>query len=197
MTCTYCGSRNGSGETRCRRCGRKPGDSLSSDFPITTGNLAPQLNPASRAIKPEGPKAVPAPPGALASAHAAASPNLAHAVQVPLFRERPSSNIIPIETYAPAPPRPAPKPAARPSTPRPRRPSRVNEDQGRLDFVPPDFLPPAPPAPKKLGTTVEAVIYCDAPVAHVLHRAVAAGLDWAMVTLGVGLFLLVFRFLGG
>src|SRR5262245_58025398 len=196
MTCSYCGSRNGVGETRCRRCGRKAGDTLTGEFPITTGNLAPQLHPSPRPTKPEGPQVIAAAAGASASAPAAASlNNLSRAVQVPLFRERPSSNIIPIETYAPAPPRPAPKPRVKPATtpgaPRPKRP-RASEDQGSLDF-----LPAAPPAPKKLGTTVEAVIYCDAPVAHVLHRAVAAAIDWSLVMLGVGLFLLIFRMLGG
>src|SRR5205085_182036 len=150
-----------------RRCGRKPGDTL-SDYPITTGNLAPKLQPSFRPERSEGPQVIAAAAGASASAPAAASPSLSRAVQVPLFRERPTSNIIPIETYAPAPPRAIPaKPAgAKPATPRPRRPRGVSEDQGSLDFHPADFLPSAPPSPKKLGTTVEAVIYCDAPVAH-------------------------------
>ena len=143
-------------------------------------------------MKPEGPQVIAAAAGASASAPAAASPSLSRAVQVPLFRERPTSNIIPIEHYA-APARPAPaRPAAKPSAPRARRPNRIDENQGSLDF-----LPPAPPAPKKLGTTVEAVIYCDAPVAHVMHRAVAAALDWSMVLIACGLFLLTFRLLGG
>jgi uncharacterized RDD family membrane protein YckC len=60
-----------------------------------------------------------------------------------------------------------------------------------------DFLPPAPPKPRTLGTTVEAVIYCEDPVASRLHRAVAAGLDWSMVLLAYGLYLLVYRFCGG
>ena len=60
-----------------------------------------------------------------------------------------------------------------------------------------DFLPPAPPKARTLGTTVEAVIFCDDPVASSLHRAVAAGLDWSMVLLAYGLFLLVFRLAGG
>jgi uncharacterized RDD family membrane protein YckC len=60
-----------------------------------------------------------------------------------------------------------------------------------------DFLPPAPAKPRQLGTTVEAVIYCEAPVATTLHRAVASALDWSMVTLGYALFLLGFYLLGG
>src|SRR6185503_8552480 len=77
--------------------------------------------------------------------------------------------------------------------PRPasRRGPRVSENQTRLDF-----LPPAP-GPRKLGTTVEAVIYCDAPVATPGHRALASAIDWAIVLLRYGLFLVTFQLLGG
>jgi uncharacterized RDD family membrane protein YckC len=44
---------------------------------------------------------------------------------------------------------------------------------------------------------VEAVIYCDSPVASKLHRFVAAALDWSMVLIAYGLFLLVFHAFGG
>src|SRR5690348_13475907 len=41
MTCTYCGCRNGEGEHRCRRCGRRPEDSLSAESSLRTdGALA-------------------------------------------------------------------------------------------------------------------------------------------------------------
>jgi uncharacterized RDD family membrane protein YckC len=73
-----------------------------------------------------------------------------------------------------------------------RRAPRVPEGQASLEF-----LPPAPPKPRTLGTTVEAVIYCEAPVATTLHRAVAAAIDWSMVLIAYGLFLLVFKFMGG
>lgn len=115
--------------------------------------------------------------------------NLTRAVQRPLFPERPESKVIPFEAYAP--PRPAsPKPAPRTQTRRPA--SRVNEAQGQLDF-----LPAMPVQPRTLGTTVEAVIFCDAPVATPLHRALAAALDWSMVLIGYGLFLLAFSMAGG
>src|ERR1035438_9144595 len=72
------------------------------------------------------------------------------------------------------------------------RKSKVPEGQGTLDF-----LPPAPPKPRQLSTTVDAVIYCEAPVASTLHRAVASAIDWSMVLLGYGAFLAAFHFLGG
>src|SRR5262249_29140967 len=89
-----------------------------------------------------------------------------------------------------APARPK-APSAKPASHAPRRP-RIVEGQGSLDF-----LPAEPPQPRKLPTTVEAVIYCEAPVATPLHRAVAAALDWAMVLIGYGLFLLTSCLAGG
>ncbi len=66
------------------------------------------------------------------------------------------------------------------------------ENQGVLDF-----LPPAELKPPTLDTTVEAKICCDFQVAPRVHRAIAAGLDWSMVLIGYGLFLALYRLLGG
>ena len=60
-----------------------------------------------------------------------------------------------------------------------------------------DFLPPTPHAPRTLKTSVEAVIYCDAPVATPTHRAVGAALDFGLIGMAIGLFLLTFHFCGG
>jgi len=60
-----------------------------------------------------------------------------------------------------------------------------------------DFLPPMPATPRTLSTSVNAVIYCELPVATTLHRAVASALDWSMVLIAYGIFLLVFRLMGG
>src|SRR5690349_20928073 len=168
MTCTYCSSHYGHAESRCPRCGRKPDDTLSEVWAApVSGNLAAQLHPSTQSKAEPAPRPV----------------DLARAVQVPLFRNS-TSKIVPIETYSPVRPRPEPpKPPKAPA----RRPSRVSADQGKLDL-----LPPAPAAPKKLSTTVEAVIYCDAPVAHPLHRAIPAGLDWSMVSIGAAIFFATF-----
>jgi uncharacterized RDD family membrane protein YckC len=56
---------------------------------------------------------------------------------------------------------------------------------------------PAPAKPRTLGTTVDASIYCDMPVANPLHRAMAAAVDWAMVLIAYGVFLAAFRLFGG
>ena len=178
MTCRYCGTRNGDGERRCVRCGRKPEDTLTTESatPFVHGALATQLQPRVHVMEPAAPAE-------------AKAPNLAGAVQASLFQDR-SAKVVPIASYAP--PRIDTKPRTAAPKAAPRRAKPVNEGQGTLDF-----LPPAPAKPRQLGTTVEAVIYCEAPVATTLHRAVAAALDWSMVLIGYGIFLTAFHMLGG
>ncbi len=115
---------------------------------------------------------------------------MGRAYQQQLFQQ--SSNVIPIESYIPVEPHTKPRTASAPRANRgPKRP-KVPEEQGSLDF-----LAPAPPKPRTLSTTVEAVIFCDAPVAVRLHRAVAAAIDWVMVLLAYGMFLFAFTQMGG
>ena len=155
-------------------------------MPFTRGALAAQLQPRLQAAEAEG-----------AAAAQARAPNLAGAVQAVMFPDR-TSNVIPIASYGP--PRAEARPNGRPEAPgRPaaqkppvRRPKPVVEAQGTLDF-----LPQAHAKPRQLGTTVEAVIYCEAPVATTPHRAVAAALDWSMVLIGYGMFLAAFYSMGG
>ena len=200
MTCRYCGTRNGEGEHRCVRCGRKPEDRLTADgsTPYMHGALATQLQPRLHVMEP-------------AQLEDRVAPNLSGAVQASLFQDRSlqdrsfqdrsfqdRSNVIPFAAYAPARVDPRPRAKAettvKPTTQKPavRRARPVPEGQGTLDF-----LPPAPAKPRQLGTTVEAVIYCEAPVATTLHRAVAASLDWAMVLIGYGVFLTAVHLMGG
>ena len=118
--------------------------------------------------------------------------------QALLFHEKPAGKVIPFEALAtpefePLSPAPKPRRAARPSTrAQTRSAAAANEAQPSLDF-----LPPAPPAVRKLGTTVEAVIFCDAPVATPAHRAFAAAIDGALILIAFGLFLTTFCLLGG
>jgi len=175
MTCHYCGTRNGDGEHRCTRCGRRPGDTLTVKAPVMTGAVATMLDPV---VRPETD-----PPAKTRRI----APKLARPIQTELF-ESPDAKVIPIARYAP---QLEPKPRAK-SEPVPRRRSKpVPDGQGTLDF-----LPPAPAKPRELGSTVEAVIFCEFPVATTLHRAVACALDWSMVLIGYGLFLGVIRALG-
>jgi len=150
-------------------------------MPATNGALATQLQPVPRMRLVER-----AQPG-----EARVSPNLAQAVQASLFQ---ASNVIAMPPRVESKPRARADASTKPPTHKAptRRAKPVPEGQGSLDF-----LPPAPAKPRQLGTTVEAVIYCEAPVATTLHRAVASALDWSMVLLAYGLFLLGFYALGG
>jgi len=171
MTCSYCGTRLGLGEQRCRVCGRKNDDRLTYGFTlVTSGALAAAPEPARRELPAQ--PAVPRPPR-----------DLGRAVQTSLFPDKLASNVVLI---APARPRTAAR------KPRAKTGRRVPEGQGKLEF-----LEAAPARPRTLGTTVEARIFCDAPVAVPLHRAVAAALDWAMVLIAYGWFLVAFRLFGG
>jgi len=171
MTCGFCGSRNGDGEHRCRRCGRRPGDTLTTEFAHRTqGQLA--MQPVLQEVE------------------APVRSNV-RAFQPSLFPS--PSNVIPFEAYSPVEPRARqPRAETTPAKPRAPRKKPVPEGQGQLDF-----LAPAPPKPRTLSTTVEAMIFCDAPVAVTLHRAVATALDWSMVLIAYGAFLTVFHFMGG
>lgn len=173
MICKKCGTRNAEDVLRCRKCGRTADDTLTGEFVLRqNGALAEQLRRAP-----------------LPNVHWRNS-NLAHAVQRRLFQQHSGSNVIPIETFPPVktPVHPNAKVAPR----KPGQRSRVTEEQGTLDF-----LPQGADKPRTLGTAVEAVIFCEDPVASRLHRTVAAALDWSMVFIGYGLFLSIFRIWSG
>jgi len=181
MTCSFCGSRNASDEIRCRRCGRKPTDRLSEAAAYQTkGALA-------TAPRSEPWEAEPPPP--------LSRPMSPHPLQRTLFADV-GTNVIPIEAYSQ--PRMEPQREARPkgvAKPRAARrqpaASRRVETQAELEFL------PSQASPRKLGTTVEASLYCDAPVATRLHRSLAAALDWSLVLIGYGLFLAGYHLAGG
>lgn len=128
------------------------------------------------------------------------TPNLAGAVQGSLF----TPNVIPIsvrvippaKTLPPGGSRPGPRAKASASTsgtrPPVRRAPKVSEDQGELEF-----LSPVPAKPRTLNTSVDAVIYCEAPVATPMHRALAGAVDGSLILIGYGMFLATFFFCGG
>lgn len=184
ITCHYCRATNSEDEHRCRRCGRR----LSGSFSDTASEMSALSVHGALAAAPapvtaryetqEQPAAAPAPQ----------SPARQTPAQRTLFHVRDSGKVIPFESLPGA--APAAKPA--PRTPARRQPvARPADTQQSLDF-----LPPAPQAARKLGTTVDAVIYCDAPVAAAMHRAVAAAIDASMVLIAFGVFLLAVHFGG-
>ncbi len=172
MTCGYCGSRNNELEIRCRRCGRKPGDTLTGHFMVhrTTGALANKPRPD-------------APPEENLQTRTV---NTAGAVQGSLFM--PNVIAMPNRGNPRAPrPRTSPSTATTARPPGRKAPRLVPEGQGEFEF-----FAPVQPKTKTLGTTVEAAIYCEAPVATPVHRALAAAIDLSMILVAYGLFLLTF-----
>ena len=194
MTCNYCGSRLGEDEHRCRKCGRRPSDALRAE-PAVYGSLAAQRRTALQ-VEPAEPALKPLRPVDLRRATQAQFPFQDR----PPVRDRSDLRIV----------RSDPVVAARPGTRRApdaeTAAKAVRKGQSRRTPRPPgawggqgtlELLPSAPAKPRTLGTTVDAVIFCEAPVAARLHRAVAAAMDWIMVLIAYGLFLGVFHLLGG
>jgi uncharacterized RDD family membrane protein YckC len=133
---------------------------------------------------------VQAAPSGVAPTETGEKPDLTRAVQNSLFQEREAGNVIPFPKRV-APRKQSPAVAAGAASNSRRRGTSASEGQANLDFL----LPAA--ARPLLDTTVEARICCEAPVAARLHRALAAGMDWSLVLIGYGLFLMVFRLAGG
>jgi uncharacterized RDD family membrane protein YckC len=60
-----------------------------------------------------------------------------------------------------------------------------------------DFLSPAPQTARTLKTSVQASIYCDAPVARRIDRVVAVAMDFSMVLAGFACCMAPFYLIGG
>src|ERR1017187_2403797 len=168
MTCRYCSAWNHEEERRCSRCGRR--------LHLANARPAPDPYPIQTATAPDLMEYA----HAGAPAREAETPQAAKVVyQRSLFREQVTS--IPVlrgaeNSEAIRPPRPS----------RPRTARRVHADQQALDFGSP-----------RVRTALEAVIYCDAPVAAPIHRALAVALDTSMILMALGLFVITFQLAGG
>jgi len=131
------------------------------------------------------------------SAHRAAPVPAPGVYQPWLFRD-PSQGpkVVPIPTLTPRP-HPGVRKHRVQATARPQdvrtnpSPRRAADSQQSLDFHANTMMAPS------LGTEVEAVIYCDAPVALPVHRLMAAAADASMIAIALGLFLAIFCLSGG
>ncbi len=187
MNCRFCLFHNPDGEERCRQCNKRLSGDITFDGLSSAGAtaLAPRRRPASVDISNE--TDAPASPRRPTRALAATA-----GVQPSLFTGEHSSKVIPFPQPGPTATRlTAAKPVGRKQSTGNRT---ASDSQGSLDL---EFLPPAPHSPRTLKTTVEASIYCDAPVASTMHRAVAAFLDSAMIFIACGIFTGIFQEFGG
>jgi uncharacterized RDD family membrane protein YckC len=171
MHCLYCGHQNTEDEPRCQRCARR--------LPVGPARSAPVGYDGATALAT-----------AVAPAPQKTTPSIAPvpernqvARQSRLFPDAEGSKVLQFPE------------AARPPEPKPRSRRQASPRPDSQAFL--DFLPPAPHAPRTLKTSVEAVIYCDAPVATPIHRAVGFALDFAVVMMAIGVFLFAFYACGG
>ncbi len=178
MQCLYCKAWNDEDERRCLRCGRR----LHAAAP----RPAPDVYPVIGAAAPEL-EALPG--GRQAAPEAAPMAPPQGGYQPSLFREAsPGPKVIPIPMLTPRPRTPE-RTAPRPHVSA-RHHRRTDDSQQSLDFR-------RGGQPYALATEVEAVIYCDAPVALPVHRLLAAAIDGAMIAISVSLFLMIFFLSGG
>ena len=172
MECRYCQTSNSADDHRCRRCGRRLGNT-----PVYVGSsaAAPALSydasehtEVARTVERETP--------------AARRPIT---YQPSLFSSREVPRIVPFDTIAPAPAEPLKRRAA--AAPARQRPRKVIAGQKSLEFS----------SPVRGAKNLEGAIYCDVPVAISTHRAMAAAMDGAVIAIALALFGVVFRLAGG
>jgi uncharacterized RDD family membrane protein YckC len=220
MICTYCQSANPERDHRCRRCGRR----LTGSAVSAPAGYAPQALGALALNNQESQKSASMVSQSSSQGSGIASQTSSDTTrtgtrkpaQTSLFAEEFAPRVIPFdaqqresllktartkrrldasldETSEIDQPK---RVASRGALKVPPRKQASNDPRGEQSTL--DFLPtPSVQSARTLKTTVEAVIYCDSPVASPIHRALAALLDASMIFLALGLFLGIFEIFGG
>jgi len=178
MECRYCQASNADDDHRCRRCGRRL---RVTPVYTATSAAAPALH--YEAVETRPPRAAAAAAGAGAGA-APATARRPVTYQPSLFTSREFPRVVPIESIG-ADVVPAPARKSLSSSPRVRH-RKAAPGQQNLEF-----------SNTRAATPPDSVIYCDAPVAIPVHRAMAAALDGSVIVIALALFGFVFHLLGG
>ncbi len=177
MKCLWCGTENHEDDHRCKRCGRRlrvaRPQAAPDTYPIMRTSTAPRLERVAVAehvssdSEPE-PRRQPA--------------------QTSLAFETESPRVIPM----PSLPRRTPSARNRvtPDAPRTRR-ARIAEATN-LKLALRDVI-----TPEKEDASPRTVICGYARAASPMHRSLAAVLDWSMILIATGMFLLTFHLGGG
>jgi uncharacterized RDD family membrane protein YckC len=211
MTCTYCHSTNSESDHRCRRCGRRlTGSAVSAPADYASREPLNQTVGAT-ALAMKRQRSVSA-----TSETASETARMRKPAQSSLFAVEFGPRVIPFdaqqresllktarlkrrsdsvldETSDIVQPK---RESSRPNVKVPPRRQAAGDARGEQSTL--DFLPSASiQSARTLKTTVEAVIYCDSPVASPFHRAIAALLDASMIFLGLGIFIAIFEIFGG
>lgn len=170
MQCRYCRAWINDEDHRCTRCGRRT---------ISAGaRPAPGTYPIQTATAPDL-IAYAAPAVEASEPVPQQTPRVTY--QRSLFRD--SQQVIAMPSLGASESRDTLKP---PRTGRSRTGRRTHADQQALDFAAP-----------RLRTAMEAVIYCDAPVAQPMHRVLAVAIDTTMIVIALALFVTTFYLAGG
>mgnify|MGYP001007965438 CR=1 FL=1 len=170
MNCRYCRTWNHDEEHRCVRCGRR--------LHLANARPAPDTYPIQTATAPDlyahhQVVAEQAPPPVVEPQ----PPRIVY--QRALFREMQGVMQIPVLPSAEFR-------DTKPRHSRPRPPRRPHADQQAFDFT-----------STRVRTSLEAVIYTDAPVATPEHRMIAAAIDASLVLMAVSVFVVTFYAAGG
>ena len=175
ITCNYCHTVNDEDEHRCNRCGRRL---LATASPLTSAPYnAEATAPALRPVPVPARDANAAAQTSAADNTPADSPRRV-IYQRSLFNARETPQVVSLDSIV--------LPPEERSEPRPERRRRTRHPipgQQTLQFAEPRRI---------LDTEVEAVIYCDAPVAIPAHRMMATAVDLSLIVIALGLFMGVF-----
>lgn len=179
INCSYCRAPNAVDDTRCHRCGRRlhvtPPQVLASAYGVTQTATARALQPSpefDEMAEPLPQTGVESPPDV--------QPRRG-VYQRSLFG--PTSQIVPFESIAPR----TERVRARREIGKPRVRGPMPGQQSL------EFMASAQP----LDTELEARIYCDAQVAIVAHRVIAAGVDLSVVAIALGVFIGIVQLVSG
>ena len=179
MTCNYCRAQNHADDHRCTRCGRRLSDEPAGRpamFPVQQSAAAPKLETI------EAPVPLPARPGPqLVRDLPSAIPASREVVQPSLFGPVAVASTKSVTA------------AQQQQVPKPRPPRRRSDPttQGTLDFD------ATADGSRTLPTSVEATVYCNAPVALTSQRIVAGAIDVLVPLAGFATFAVAFQWMAG
>lgn len=187
MNCLYCRAWNSDDEHRCQRCGRRLhyspapiGSTAQYSHTALAEDRAPRPRVQARPV-PQAPELVPG---------AGTGRRQGPSYQPTLFGTKDMGQVLPFNAFVGGGNVAAQKPVA-PRVTRPRVRRQILTNQQSLNFGSSVVTPALP------RTSHEGVIYCDARVASLEHRGLAAFVDCTLVALALGAFVGTLYAFGG
>jgi uncharacterized RDD family membrane protein YckC len=183
LVCQYCRAHNDEEDHRCNRCGRRLADTGPARrpemMPIQRGAVAAALEPDVVSAQSNEVESSSAAGPQLVTELPKAPERLEYELQASLFGPQEVAKTIA---------------ASRKSATGAGMPLRSRRDRSAQQAL--DFHISAYEAARTLPTSVEAAVYCNAPVAIAAHRTIAAALDISIVLIAIGVFLATFYLAG-